>query len=364
MKILYGVQGTGNGHISRARMMAKHLAAKNIEVQYCFTGRSADQYFDMEIFGDYWLRDGLSFVTQNGEVSYLESYRKARLWQFMKDVNSLPLDDFDLVLTDFEPVTAWAAKTKGVPCVGMGHQYAFGHDQVPEAGGNALTRFIMRYFAPVEMQLGLHWDSFSAPILPPIINPELEPASDRADHVVVYLPFENQQRVYELIQKFPKQSFIVYSPELKDEDRGHIQLRKTQHHQFKVDLASARGVICNAGFELISECLHLGVPVLAKPVSKQSEQISNAAALTQLGYASIMNELNGSAIERWLAAKPQSLRVEYPDVAAAIAGWIAKGCEQSPQMLSDQLWQSTVQAAVSNRNTAPQAATEWSTALI
>ncbi len=363
MKILYGVQGTGNGHISRARMMAKHLAAKNVEVQYCFTGRRADQYFDMQVFGDYWLRDGLSFVTQNGEVSYLQSYRQAKLWQFFKDVKSLALDEFDLVLTDFEPVTAWAAKMKGVPCVGMGHQYAFGFDQVPEAGGNALTRMIMRYFAPVEMQLGLHWDAFSAPILPPIINPELQAAKERGEHIVVYLPFENQTTVCELLRRFPSQSFIVYSPELNDADHGHIQLRKTQHHQFKVDLASARGVICNAGFELISECLHLGVPVLAKPVSKQSEQISNAAALTQLGYASTMQELSASRIERWLAAKPSAQRIDYPDVAAAIATWIAKGCEQSPQMLSDQLWQHTRQS-VDGQPCHAQAASEWSTALI
>lgn len=363
MKILYGVQGTGNGHISRARMMAKHLAAKQVDVQYCFTGRAADQYFDMQIFGDYWLRDGLSFVTQNGEVSYLQSLRRARLWQFIKDVRAFPLDDFDLVLTDFEPVTAWAAKLKGVPCIGMGHQYAFGFDQVPEAGGNAITRMIMRTFAPVEMQLGLHWDAFSAPILPPIINPELKATSDRAEHIVVYLPFENQQRVCELLARFPKQSFIVYSPELSDTDRGHIQLRKTQHHQFKIDLAAARGVICNAGFELISECLHLGVPVLAKPVSKQSEQISNAAALTQLGYASTMTELSADPIERWLMAKPVGRQIEYPDVAAAIATWIAKGCEQSPQMLSDQLWQSTRQSVVAKpANTQSEA--EWSTALI
>ena len=32
MKLLYGVQGTGNGHISRARMMAKHFSEKKIVV--------------------------------------------------------------------------------------------------------------------------------------------------------------------------------------------------------------------------------------------------------------------------------------------------------------------------------------------
>ena len=60
---------------------------------------------------------------------------------------------------------------------------------------------------------------------------------------------------------------------------------------FKRDLATARGVICNTGFELISECLQWGKPVL-RPLAKQMEQLSNAAALEQLGYATTMEALN------------------------------------------------------------------------
>ena len=50
MKLLYGVQGTGNGHISRARMMAQHFADKNVDVQFLFSGRDPEHYFDMDIF--------------------------------------------------------------------------------------------------------------------------------------------------------------------------------------------------------------------------------------------------------------------------------------------------------------------------
>ena len=60
MKIFYGVQGTGNGHIARARVMAKELNSAGIDVQFLFTGRAADKYFDMAVFGDYELRTGLT----------------------------------------------------------------------------------------------------------------------------------------------------------------------------------------------------------------------------------------------------------------------------------------------------------------
>ena len=61
MKILYGIQGTGNGHITRARVMAKAFKQRNVEVDYLFSGRPADQYFDMDVFGDYRVFEGVTF---------------------------------------------------------------------------------------------------------------------------------------------------------------------------------------------------------------------------------------------------------------------------------------------------------------
>ena len=53
MRILYGVQGTGNGHISRCRSVAEALARKGVEVDYLLSGRPANGYFDMQAFGHY-----------------------------------------------------------------------------------------------------------------------------------------------------------------------------------------------------------------------------------------------------------------------------------------------------------------------
>ena len=41
MKILYGVQGTGNGHITRGRAMQKALSDAGIEVDWVFSGRDS-----------------------------------------------------------------------------------------------------------------------------------------------------------------------------------------------------------------------------------------------------------------------------------------------------------------------------------
>mgnify|MGYP002700608893 CR=1 FL=1 len=50
MKILYAVQGTGNGHITRARVMAKAFNMRDeVEVDFIFSGRSKEQYFDLTL---------------------------------------------------------------------------------------------------------------------------------------------------------------------------------------------------------------------------------------------------------------------------------------------------------------------------
>ena len=49
MRIFYGVQGTGNGHLSRARAMANEfLQYPDISVDWLFSGRERHHYFDME----------------------------------------------------------------------------------------------------------------------------------------------------------------------------------------------------------------------------------------------------------------------------------------------------------------------------
>ncbi|MGB7391532.1 glycosyltransferase family protein [Marinomonas sp.] len=128
MKILYGVQGTGNGHITRARSMAAEFALAGVEVDFVFSGRPASDYFDMDVFGDYRVFDGLSFVAKNGQLDLLATCQKARFLTLFKDIRQLNTRGYDLVITDFEPIVAWAAKRQGTPCLGFGHQYAFCHN--------------------------------------------------------------------------------------------------------------------------------------------------------------------------------------------------------------------------------------------
>lgn len=337
MKILYGVQGTGNGHITRARMMARYFNAHDLDVTYLFSGRAENTFFDMECFGDYLWRKGLTFVTQAGRVRYGKTALHNNLPRFVHDVLNLDLSPYEVILTDFEPVTAWAGKLRGRKVIGVGHQYAFG-DRVPKAGENIVATTVMRCFAPVSLGVGYHWHHFGHQnILPPVIDNHL-PGNRDGNFYLVYLPFEHQGTVTALLNGLEDYQFVQYSPELTDTDSGNVALRKTCHDGFKRDLSRCRGVICNAGFELVSECLHMHVPLLVKPLHGQMEQLSNAAALRQLSYASTLEHLNRAAIANWLASDKHPPAVEFPNVARAIVGWLSTGCREDIGQLASRLW--------------------------
>jgi len=336
MKIFYGVQGTGNGHITRARVMAKELYAAGIEVNFQFTGRPADKYFDMEIFNGYRVRDGLTFNTDHGRVNYLKTARDAKPITFVRDVTKLDLSGYDLVISDFEPVTAWAAKRQQKKVLGIGHQYAFNH-KIPRAGSDPIADQVMKYFAPADIGVGLHWHHFGQAILPPIIDTPEPPKTINKNKIIVYLPFEDQNEVIKLLAPFKDYEFHIYAPEVVVSNVEHITCKPLSRLGFQKDLYDSAGIISNAGFELASECLQLGKKILAKPLHAQMEQISNAAALQQLGYGHAMTDMDSAVIEHWLHDN-HAVHITYPNIAKVLVQWIKAGMPEMDTDFIEEIW--------------------------
>ena len=339
MKILFGIQGTGNGHITRARAMATAFQNKNQEVDFVVSGRSPDKLFDMGIFGDFRCYQGLTFVTVNGRVSKVKTALKNNLYRFYRDVKSLDLGSYDLVVSDFEPVSAWAARNQNITSIAIGHQPAFKYD-VPKRDDDFMSRQIMNIFAPTTIHLGLHWHHFNQPLLPPIIETSAEQPAVEADKILVYLPFENSQHVVDWLKPYTNRRFYVYHENIDIKAADHITLCPLSRVTFPKDLITSNGVIANAGFELSSEAISQGKKILVKPLHGQYEQSSNAKALKQLGLGEEMKSLDSQILEQWLEQDGVGT-VHYPDVAAAIVDWICSGMHSSTIELSHQLWQAT-----------------------
>ena len=339
MKILYGIQGTGNGHITRARALVPALQRVGCEVDVLVSGRRREELFGAELFGDFQVKQGLTFAMHHGHIDPLRTVLQAKPLTLLRDIRSLNLAGYDLVLSDFEPVTAWAARRQRVASVGVGHQYAFRYP-VPKRGINIPSRLVLKHMAPVDEPVGLHWHGFGQPLLPPILESLPPPPPPERNKVLVYLPFEDTADLVQLFRPFNDQQVFIYCAVTAPEQHGHVRLCPFSRAGFKADLADCASIVTGAGFELPSEALVLGKKLLVRPLAAQFEQESNAKALAQLGRARVMTRLEPEAVAM-LLADPMPAPVQYPDVAAALAAWLASGRATALSALSSQLWQQT-----------------------
>lgn len=343
MRILYGVQGTGNGHITRARHMAKALGNRQgVTVDYFFSGRSADKYFDMEVFQDYSTARGLTFNTANGKILYAQTITQNNLWQFVKDVRQALISDYDLVINDFEPVTAWSAKLSGVPSISVSHQAAFLH-RVPKHQQGLIDKALTKYFAPTDMSLGTHWYHFGHDIIPPFISSELarqaQTQQTTSEDFLVYLPFESCDVIREQLQILSEHKFICFHPNVQEPERDkNIHWQPLSTDAFKQKLLRCSGVISNCGFELSTECLALGKPLLVKPLNGQYEQLSNAFTLQQFGASSVMHKVDADDIDEWINQK-HAVKIDYPTNCDALIDWLVDGRWDNPKAMCQTLWQ-------------------------
>ena len=126
----------------------------------------------------------------------------------------------------------------------------------------------MKYYAPVDIGVGLHWHHFGQAILPPII--ETSPISKEPikTKIVVYLPFEDTNDVIRQLSAFKNFEFHVYTAENVQSSHDYIICKPLSRDGFQADLVDCTGIISNAGFELASEALQMGKKILVETIAR------------------------------------------------------------------------------------------------
>ncbi|MGL1921188.1 MAG: hypothetical protein OCD03_09175 [Hyphomicrobiales bacterium] len=336
MKILYAVQGTGNGHLTRARVMAAAFRQQNIQVDWVFSGRNKDEYFDMQAFGDFKAYRGLSFTVKNNRLDFIKTFFKADLFRFYKDLKSIDFSHYDLLINDFEPITAWAAKFSKIKSMSLSHQSAFLSD-IPHVQNNFIFNLITKYYAPAKFPIGVHWQRFSSNIIPPIIATTATNETKKTNQILVYIPFYSAEEIVKLLADFGSYHFHIYHANQPQNSPQNISFHAFSTSGFAAHLATCDGVISNAGFELPSEALHLGKKLLLEPIKNQTEQLSNAHILENFDWAQTEPKIKKRHIEYWLEnSKPN--QVIWPNVADELVSWIQTEDPSTLDQLSKKLW--------------------------
>jgi uncharacterized protein (TIGR00661 family) len=339
VKILYGIQGTGNGHITRSTRIIEALKSHDVSIDVIISGCKTDKVFDKSVIGPVRFYKGFTFAICKGRIHLLHTIKNLSPFRFLKDSASFDASTYDLVITDFEPVSAMIAGKNGIPSIGLGHQYAFSYP-IPMGRYSFVPRLILKRFAPADYCIGMHWHHFNQPILPPVITGSVKPASKINPHLIlVYLPFEHPDDIRALLEPFPEYTFSIYgsvNADIRGRDRNMIwhPFSKTTFYD---DLASCSGVICNAGFELPSEALSLGKKILVKPLQGQFEQESNAIALKKLNLGEVLDQMDPEKLINWLA-HGASAKKGFPDVAQHLSRWIVDGDWANTKQLINNTW--------------------------
>ena len=339
MKILYGINATGNGHISRARIIIAELKKRGHDISCIISGRNDDSLYDIEEFKPFVLKKGFTFSKKDGKIKYLRTLFNIDLIQFVKDIKSID-EQFDLVITDFEPVSAYFSRIKNIPALGIGHQYSF-YKNIPMTVKMRFTRILFPYiYTPIKNVIPSHFSHFNQHILPPflskiITNHKLK--ANSKDNVLVYLAWEELEKMIALLNQIEEKHFIYYCDIQNEKVVKNVTLKPFSENGFKNDLIENKYLITNAGFQLPAEALFVGKKILCKPLDGQPEQEHNAKILNDLGYATISKTIDINSINNWLHSS-KKIKIDFPNPLKLIIDIIENKNKDFSYEI-DKLWQ-------------------------
>lgn len=314
MKILYAIQGTGNGHVSRANEIIPFLKDK-CELDILLSGTQADVGLNHVI--KYKL-SGLSFIFgKKGGVDLYKTFRQMKGKRFLNEIKSLPVEEYDLVINDFEPISAWACKIKNVPCIGMSHQFGVSHANAPTPDKLDLVgAMVLKYYAPCKTGVGFHFKKYGETIFNPVIKNEIRNAAIKnLGHYTVYLPAYADKKLITFLSEFKKIQWQIFSKHTKKSYKeNNCWIRPINTAEFTESFTTCQGILCGAGFETPAEALQMGKKLLIIPMKNQYEQHCNAAAAKDLGVTVLksLKKKHLHIVENWITRK-DALKINFPD---------------------------------------------------
>jgi uncharacterized protein (TIGR00661 family) len=315
--ILYAIQGTGNGHVARAREIIPILK-KYGQIDILL---SADQSH-VDIGHEIQYRcAGLTFLyNKNGGISYWKTLIKNDPIQLIRDIWKLPVTAYDLVVVDFEFTAAWACRIRGVPSIALGHQAAFLSERTPRPPKRRWWgEWILKWYAPCERSLGFHFDQFDSFIKTPVIRSEVRSLRPEfKDHYSVYLPAFGCAELESVLSGFQNTQWEVFSRSIsRSYHSGNVHFQSIDNDRFLESLRTCNGVLMSAGFEGPSEALFLGKKVCVLPIKGQYGQMCNAAALDSFGVHVLSDLSDTHMIQQWIDSPPIG-RFDFPDQTEAL----------------------------------------------
>jgi len=320
MRILYALQGTGNGHISRARELVPLLDQYG-EVDVLVSGTHSEIGLTRPVLYRF---HGMGFqFGKKGGIDMALTAKKLKPLRFVRDVWDLPVKNYDLVLNDFEPVSAYAAKRVGKNVHAISHQAAFLSDRSPRPKHlrDPFAEWLFRHYAPSHTQTAFHFQPYDSFIHPPVIRSEVRGLRPQKNGLItVYLPAYADELLLVHFQKIKDVQWHLFSKHTTHPSHiDNVWIRPVNNQAFLESLSNADGLLTGGGFESPAEALYLGKKLFIVPMSNQFEQQCNAAALEDMGIP-VVHKIGtdfSARLQSWLLETQETQR-DFQDNCPAL----------------------------------------------
>jgi uncharacterized protein (TIGR00661 family) len=302
-RIVYGVQGDSNGHISRSLTVAELLQGHEI----LFVGGGTVARARKHGYAHEPL-PLLATLVRNNKVDLLATARicGSAICGRSKWIRRLSeiIASFDpaLIITDYEYFTPLAAKQNGRMCVSLDHQHVITRTVYEPPPDQRISRFL------AEMAIGFvisnasrflmssfHYlpvrDSRSDELFGTLARSDvLGLTSAEGEHAVVYVRGGDLAKIRNLFQGRKREYRIYGFGKLREQK--NLRFRDLSREGFLKDLASCAYVVSNGGHGLLSESLHLCKPTLCFPTLLNFEQYWNGIHIQRNGYGACQLRLD------------------------------------------------------------------------
>lgn len=221
----------------------------------------------------------------------------------------------DVIINDFAFTDNYLGILLGIPVINLDNNRVAAKCRTKVPPNLWLSRFRSAFITNSIAPMGFHhivttffypplrWWKNVTLCFAPIRREVMRLKTTKGKHVLVYQTSQSNRQLLDSMEDMTDQNFIIYGfgsrPSMK-----HMDFKPFSEKQFFKDLASAKAVIMNGGFSLMSECLYLNKPILSIPIKGQFEQELNAHYLDKLKYGKMITSSSVKNIRAFLKRAP------------------------------------------------------------
>lgn len=287
MKILLAIQGTGNGHLARSTELKLELN-KYGAVDVLISGTHHELEIPFDVKFNY---HGLGFKFGNtGNVDCWKTWNEISIKKFIQEYKHLPIHQYDLVVSDFEPISILKAKLNGIPNIGISNQNAallagFPMSPWPDIIGKG----ILKQYAKASKNLAYYYYPFHTEVFAPPIRSEIRNGKiSEEKFTLVYLPAHSPENQIPIFLHNKHLYFKSFVKELTSSVYGaNYEMHPIHKLHFTEAMLGCKNALVAAGFGTTCELLHIGKKMVVVPMQYQYEQHCNATGLKKLNITTL-----------------------------------------------------------------------------